>query len=91
TNVYSFFQTSHSGLHSEEADSRLSHHGPNEVQKEKKRNPLAMFVKAFINPFIGVLTVLVIISFILDVLLAPEGEKDWAAIIIISTMVVLSA
>ncbi|MDE6324315.1 MAG: magnesium-translocating P-type ATPase [Paramuribaculum sp.] len=91
TAVYRFFQTSHTGLSSTEAEHRLSVYGPNEVQKEKRSNPFAMFVKAFINPFIGVLTVLVIISFILDVLLAPEGEKDWAAIIIISTMVVISA
>ncbi len=89
--IYSFFQTSHSGLSSDEADHRLGVYGPNEVQKEKSKNPLTMFVKAFINPFIGVLTALVIISFILDVLLAPDGEKDWAAIIIISTMVVISA
>ena len=91
TTVYSFFQTSHTGLTSDEVERRLNRYGHNEVQKEKKKNPLTMFVKAFINPFIGVLTVLVIISFILDVLLAPEGEKDWAAIIIISTMVVISA
>ncbi|MDE5628508.1 MAG: magnesium-translocating P-type ATPase [Muribaculaceae bacterium] len=91
TAVYSFFQTSHAGLSQAEAEHRLSMYGPNEVQNEKKKKPLSMFIKAFINPFIGVLTVLVVISFFLDVLLAPEGEKDWAAIIIISSMVVLSA
>lgn len=91
TAVYSFFETSHDGLSGEEARRRLGQYGPNEVQKEKRKNPLTMFVKAFINPFIGVLTALVIISFVLDVLLAPEGEKDWAAIVIISTMVVVSA
>ena len=48
-------------------------------------------IKAFINPFIGVLTGLVIISFILDILLAEPGEQDWTAIVIISTMVVFSA
>ena len=91
TAVYSFFQTSRNGLSNAEADNRLGVHGLNEVQKEKRKSPFAMFVKAFINPFIGVLTVLVIVSFILDVLLAPAGEKDWTAIIIISTMVVASA
>ena len=91
TTVYSFFQTSHGGLSCSEADRRLGRYGLNEIQKENRKNPLTMFVRAFINPFIGVLTALVIISVILDVLLAPEGEKDWAAIIIISTMVVISA
>ena len=91
TAVYSFFQTSHSGLTAEEVERRQAACGPNEVRREKGRNPFTMFVKAFINPFVGVLTVLVVVSFVLDVLLAPEGEKDWAAIIIISTMVVVSA
>ena len=91
TAVYSYFQTSHSGLSADEAGHRLNTYGHNEVQKEKRKNPLTMFIRAFINPFIGVLTALVIISFIIDVVLAPDGEKDWAAIIIISTMVVISA
>lgn len=63
----------------------------NEVVHEKKKNPVSTFVKTFINPFIGVLTGLVIISFVLDVLLADPGEQDWTAIIIISTMVIFSA
>lgn len=89
--VYSFFQTSHTGLTSSEVERRLGIWGTNEVRRENGRSPLTMFVKAFINPFIGVLTALVVVSFILDVLLAPDGEKDWTAIIIISTMVVVSA
>lgn len=89
--AYNFFQTSHCGLDSAEAQKRHATYGPNEVAKEKKKNPLTMFVKAFINPFIGVLTALVLISFVLDVLLAPAEEKDWTAIIIISTMVNVSA
>ena len=58
---------------------------------EQKKNPLVTFVKAFINPFVGVLTVLIAISFVLDVLTAPHGKQDWTSIIIVSTMIVLSA
>lgn len=50
-----------------------------------------MFIRAFINPFIGVLTGLIVISYFLDVYLAEPQEQDWTAIVIISTMVVLSA
>ena len=89
--VFSFFQTSPSGLSADEVYKRQGTYGPNEVQREKKKNPVTTFIKAFINPFIGILTVLVVISFILDVFLAAPGEQDWTAIIIISTMVVLSA
>lgn len=89
--VYNYCQTTQIGLSPEEVEKRQSLYGKNEVAHEKKKNPLSTFVKAFINPFIGVLTGLVIISFVLDVLLAGPGEQDWTAIAIISTMVVFSA
>lgn len=78
------------GLSEEEVDSRRSLYGANEIEHAKKRNPVSIFIKAFINPFIGVLTVLVVVSYVLDVLLADSGEQDWTAIIIISVMVVAS-
>lgn len=50
-----------------------------------------MFAKAFINPFVGVLTALVAISFVMDVLMASPGDQDWTSIAIVTTMIVLSA
>ena len=89
--VFSYFQTTPMGISAEEVEERQSLYGKNEVEHEKKKNPVSTFIKTFINPFIGVLTLLVIISFVLDVLLADPGEQDWTAIIIISVMVVCSA
>lgn len=89
--AFSYFQTTQIGLNPEEIEKRQSLYGKNEIEHEKKKNPVSTFIKAFINPFIGVLTGLVIISFILDVMLAEPGEQDWTAIIIISTMVIFSA
>ncbi len=89
--VYNYFQTTKNGLSAEEVEKRHTLFGKNEVVHEAKKNPVVMFAKAFINPFIGVLTALVIISFFLDVLLAEPEEKDWTTIIIIVTMIVLSA
>lgn len=89
--VFNYFQTNPRGLSVEEVEIRRSEYGENEVEHEKKKNPISTFVKAFINPFIGVLTILVIVSFILDVALAAPGEQDWTAIIIISVMVVSSS
>ena len=88
--AFSYFQTTQIGLNPEEIEKRQSLYGKNEIEHEKKKNPVSTFIKAFINPFIGVLTGLVIISFILDVMLAEPGEQDWTAIIIISTMVIFS-
>ncbi len=89
--VFNYFQTNPRGLSAEEVEIRRSEYGANEVEHEKKKNPISVFVKAFINPFIGVLTILVIVSFILDVALSAPGEQDWTAIIIISVMVVSSS
>ena len=89
--AYNYFQTSTIGLTPEAIEQRQALYGPNEVTHEQKKRPLSTFVKAFINPFIGVLTGLVIISFVLDVLLAAPGEQDWTAIIIIMVMVIVSA
>ncbi len=65
--------------------------GKNVVVHEAKKNPVVMFVKAFINPFIGVLTALLIISLFMDVILADPEDRDWTTVIIIGTMIVLSA
>lgn len=89
--VYNYMNSSPVGIHLEEVENRKSIYGLNEVAHEQKKNPISTFIKAFINPFIGVLTGLVVISFILDVLLADQGEQDWTAIIIISTMVIISS
>lgn len=89
--IYNYCQTRKRGLTAEEVKSRQVMYGTNEVVHEKRQSALVIFVKAFINPFIGILTALIIISFIMDVLLAEPGEQDWTSIITISIMVVLSA
>lgn len=89
--VYNYFRTTPMGLTSEEVEKRQSLFGKNEIVHEKTKSPIVMFAKAFINPFVGVLTALVIISFVMDVLLADPGEQDWTSIIIVTTMIVLSA
>ncbi len=89
--VYNFFQTSRNGLSAEEVERRQEFYGKNVVVHETKKNPVVQFCRAFINPFIGVLTILVIISFVIDVLLAEPGDKDWTSIIIILVLILISA
>ncbi len=89
--VFNYFQTTPIGLTLEEVEKRQSLFGKNEVVHEKKKRPLIMFAKAFINPFVGVLTALVVISYVMDVLMAAPGEQEWTSIIIVTTMIVLSA
>ena len=89
--VFTYFQTTSLGLTDEEVVKRQALYGKNEVVHEKKKKPLVMFAKAFINPFVGVLTVLVGISFVMDVWTAMPEEQDWTSIVVVTTMIVLSA
>lgn len=89
--VYSALYSHKRGLSEHDVESRRRKFGENIVVHEERTNAMKLFVSAFINPFIGVLTALILISFVLDVVLAEPGEQDWTTIIIISTMVIFSA
>ena len=89
--VFTYFQSFSLGLAVEEVEKRQSLYGKNEIVHERKKKPLIMLAKAFVNPFVGVLTVLVAISFVMDVWMASPEERDWTSIIIVTTMIVLSA
>ncbi len=89
--VYNYFETNKDGLEPGEVEKRHALYGKNVVVHEAKKNPVVMFAKAFINPFIGVLTALLVISLVTDVIIAEPDDKDWTTVIIISVMIVLSA
>lgn len=89
--VFTYFQSFSLGLTVEEVEKRQSLYGKNEIVHERKKKPLIMLAKAFVNPFVGVLTVLVAISFVMDVWMADPADREWTSIIIVTTMIVLSA
>lgn len=89
--VYSYLQTTRLGLTRAEVEDRQLTYGKNEVVHEQKKNPFIVFIKTFINPFIGVLTGLAVISLVIDVLMAESGEQEWTGVVIIAVMVVCSA
>ncbi|MDR2941616.1 MAG: magnesium-translocating P-type ATPase, partial [Treponema sp.] len=64
--------------------------GSNQVTHGKKMTLPKRLAKAFINPFTAILFALAIISAILDIILAEPGEADPKAVIIITTMVLVS-
>ena len=88
--VLTYFQTTSLGLTDEEVEKRQGLYGKNEIVHEQKKKPLVMLAKAFINPFVGVLTILVAISYVMDVWMADPGDQDWTSIIVVSTMIILS-
>ena len=87
----SFLESGESGLTNAEVKERLTIYGLNEVAHEKAPKWYIQFVQAFFNPFIAVLIILVIISFITDVVISKPGEEDYTTVAVITTMVMLSA
>ncbi|WP_179415643.1 magnesium-translocating P-type ATPase [Mucilaginibacter sp. E4BP6] len=89
---YLFALQSHElGLSSTEVKDRLHTYGLNEVAHEKAPKWYVQFFEAFLNPFIGVLVVLAIISLITDVIIQAPADRDYTTVIVISIMVMLSA
>ena len=89
--VYAMLESSEAGISMPTSNERIKKYGPNEVQHDKAPSWLKQLFKAFINPFIFILLVIAIISFVVDVWLAAQGEADYKTIIMVAVMVLFSA
>ncbi len=89
--VLFMLESSKNGLSAAGVKERLTIYGLNEVAHEKAPKWYAQFFEAFLNPFIGVLLVLSIISLITDVIIQAPADKDYTTVLVISIMVLLSA
>lgn len=88
--VYSSLDTRREGLYDVEAVEKRKKYGRNEIVTDKTNQWFVLLIKAFINPFIGILMFLALVSLVMDVLMAAPGDREWITVIIISTMVTLS-
>lgn len=89
-NIFSHLHSVEGGLSDETVENRLEEYGENRVAFTSNNKWYMLLIKAFINPFIGILMFLAFISIIIDVLLASPGEREWATVVIITSMVTLS-
>jgi len=87
--VFFMLESNKNGLSAAGVKERLTIYGLNEVAHEKAPKWYVQFFEAFLNPFIGVLLALSIISLITDVII--PADKDYTTVLVISTMVILSA
>lgn len=83
-------ETSMTGLSTEEVQDRLKVFGLNEIVNEKAPAWYIQLLQAFIDPFIGVLFILAVVSLITDVIIQKPGERDYTTVAVISTMVLIS-
>jgi Mg2+-importing ATPase len=79
------------GLSSAQAKELRMQYGLNEVAHEKAPRWYVQLFEAFVNPFIAVLLLLAIVSLITDVMIQGPADRDYKTVIVIGTMVMLSA
>ena len=79
------------GLSFTEVQNKQKQFGLNEIAHEKAPAWYLQFLQAFLNPFIGVLIVIAIISLITDVLIISPKDRDYKTLTVLSIMVFLSS
>lgn len=76
------FRTSPDGLSSEDAEKRLDEFGENKVNVQKPKPWYRVLLESFMDPFIYVLAALLVVSAL---------TKDFEAVLVMSTMILISA
>ena len=89
--LYSMLDSSENGLSQTEVTERRRKFGFNEIAHEKAATWYVQLFQAFLNPFIAVLVVLAVVSFLIDVLLAAPDEQSYKTVIVVGVMVMLSS
>ncbi len=79
------------GLSIIEVQNKQKQFGLNEIAHEKAPAWYLQFLQAFLNPFIGVLIIIAIISLITDVLIISPKDRDYKTLTVLSIMVFLSS
>lgn len=89
--LFLHFQTNSNGLNEDIIEERQEQYGLNDVQKEKNPSWYRQLAEAFINPFVGILALIALVSFIIDVWTVAPDEQDYKTVIIVTIMVVISS
>ena len=88
--LYAIFSSSAHGMDEEAIDDSRDEFGKNVMDRGKKVSVFKRVWDSFINPFTLVLLSLAVVSAFTDIIFAPSGEKNFATVIIIVTMVIIS-
>lgn len=84
------YSSSVHGIDGEKAEELQSEYGKNAITYGKKNSTAKRLFSAFINPFTVVLLVLAVISVFTDIVFVSEDERNFATVIIITVMVLIS-
>ena len=79
------------GLREEAVEEKRAVSGLNDVTHDKAPAWYVQLFQAFIDPFIGVLMLIAIVSFITDVMMAGPGDRDYKTVMVVTILIVLSS
>lgn len=83
--------TSEEGLSDSDIAALRRATGYNEIAQKKAPSWIAQLVHAFINPFTGILLIIILISVVTNIFFTTKGERDYSTILIIFGIVLLSS
>lgn len=79
--IFEILQSRIGGLTDDEVEERQDEFGKNEVRHEKAPSWIIQFLSAFVDPFIGILVIIAIVSLVLN---------DYQTVIIVGVMIMIS-
>ncbi len=88
---HAMLESEESGLSKANVEEKKRKFGLNEIQHQKAAAWYVQLFQAFLNPFIAVLIILAIVSFITDVVIAGPGQHDYKTVTVVMVMVILSS
>lgn len=86
--IFGVLESSHEGLTSHQADKKIEKYGLNIIASEKKEHPIIGFINSLVNPFNIILIIVILITFITDIVL--QNSKDFLTIGILGTIIMIS-
>lgn len=87
--LFKKFNTSLDGLSEAQIKKNISTYGNNSTDPNKEKPIIVQFCKAFINPFVFVLVIIAIISYLTNVVFVAPGTQSWSQINIILVLIVV--
>lgn len=84
------YSVSDSGVSGAQAETLRDKYGKNVITYGKKNSAAKRLFSAFVNPFTVVLLVLAVISAFTDIVFADPSDRNYATVVIITAMVLIS-
>jgi Mg2+-importing ATPase len=91
TDLYVDMASREDGLSQKLVNKKLEIYGLNEVTHEKAPAWYVQLVQAFIDPFIGVLMLIAIVSYVTDVVTQLPANRDYKTVIVVTVLIILSS